>query len=121
MPARMGNTTWRSATVPDDKPLWRFPWPRNRWGEQSPPLWLRHLTSWRFLYWFNNHFNVCWSGVVSWKLGSESDWGLRRGCFFPYDYCGKYDAHERRRMCGLKSLMERPDVFLTFPENHNAD
>jgi len=69
-----------------------FPWPRNRWGELEPPHWLRHLVPWWLLSWISDRYLVCWSGMVSWKIFGDGAWNLQRGCFWPYDYCGKYDG-----------------------------
>lgn len=67
-----------------------------RWPYWTPPGWLRHFVSWRLLSWIDRHFLVCWSRLCDWKFhgpeeGTNAWPGIDRGCFHPYDYCGKYD------------------------------
>lgn len=61
----------------------------SRW---QPPRFLRHITPWWFLRLLDEYLLICWAKVVSWKLGFETeDWQPDKSCFFPYDYCGKYE------------------------------
>lgn len=70
--------------------------PEIRWRLGTPPGWLRHFISWRLLKWIDRRFLVCWSSLVDWKMSGEAEWpGICRDCFYPYDYCGKYDKCDR--------------------------
>ena len=69
----------------------------------TPPSFLRHVTPWRFLYWFDRRSHTCWSGVVMWKsgYGSYSWWpghdcwdGTAPGHEEGWDYCGKWTAKD---------------------------
>lgn len=59
-----------------------------------PPLWLRHLVSWRLLEFIDRHLDTCWAELAMWKLG----YGVRSWWPVPLchqgrngeDYCGKY-------------------------------
>jgi len=79
---------------------------RWRW---TPPQWIRHFTPWSLLYWINDHFDCCWSGIVCWKMGYDGrSWDIRPRCFnvdhpdpkHRYDYCGRYDDRACDRFCG---------------------
>ena len=100
----------------------RRPWPfgslfRNEWAEICPPLWLRHIVSWRFLGWLSSRYHICWAGMVSWKMGSESDWSLSKGCFHPYDYCGYYDqCSAEERAAGIRCWTDQPEIYLSLKE-----
>jgi hypothetical protein len=105
----------------DDARLHRFPWPRNRWGEIEPPAWLRHVTPWWLLELIDRHFLPCWLGMAEWKLFGARGWDIGRGCFFPYDYCGKYDQCSRRnRERAMQVWQGRPEVRLTIEEPGDA-
>ncbi|KKN32113.1 hypothetical protein LCGC14_0817240 [marine sediment metagenome] len=67
---------------------------KRRWpfrGYVEPPLWLRHLTPWWVLWKLQEHYHLCWTNMVRWKMGDECDWNVTTSCFEPYDYCGFYD------------------------------
>jgi hypothetical protein len=71
---------------------------KGTWGlrDKTPPLWVRHLLSWRFLRWLDSHLATCWVGIAMWKMGypDQNWWGGT--CWDgpkgqEYDYCGKWD------------------------------
>ena len=95
-----------------------WPFPRNEWGEiAAPPTWMRHFIGWRILLWLCGRYHICWSQIVTWKLGYETDtWGLSRGCFEPYDYCGEHDQMSpEERMEAWRTIDEGPILSVKFP------
>ena len=76
-----------------------------RW---TPPSRARFIVPWRLLEWINEHSDVCWAGMVMWKLGYDWSWWPTRTCFLDGDYCGKFDG---------KPIPDLPDpIYITFPE-----
>ena len=88
----------------------------DRFGGLMVPLWLRRITPWWLLRRLNDRYHICWANIVSWKLGYGDSWELGRGCFHPYDYCGKYDqCSAADRMEGLRVVGES-EVTICFKE-----
>jgi hypothetical protein len=59
----------------------------------APPTWLRHVTPWWLLRLINDHFGVCWSNVVGWKVYGSwycNGWNPGPECLGENDYCGKF-------------------------------
>lgn len=90
-------------------------WP---FGDWVPPLFLRHVVSWRMMGWIFDRYHLCWAHMVSWKLGSDQfSLQVDRSCFVPYDYCGWYDncASRQERADGQRIANERDEIIIRFP------
>lgn len=64
---------------------------------KAPPLWMRHLISWRLLSFINRHTTTCWAEMCMWKAGSEIEsWSVRSMCWGGpeggYDYCNRWET-----------------------------
>ena len=65
-------------------------------GDLHPPDWMHHIISWRRLQKWSDRYPLCWSGMVSWKIGDSSSWNPTSTCWSgrpSYDYCHKYKTH----------------------------
>lgn len=68
----------------------------------TPPSWTRHFLTWGMLTFLDTRLQTCWARMAMWKMFvaldgghwfySSETWWPDKGCFVPYDYCGKYDV-----------------------------
>lgn len=93
-------------------------------SRRTPYSITRFIVPWKLLRWIDENSDLCWAGIVMWKMGYGWKWKVVASCF------NAIDIHEKEHRCycmkyelTLKELKERfgEDKLHCYHRNENGN